>query len=183
MTVSHTSVFTPLATELPPNTDLKAIIADLASDGVAAPKGRDQEKLAAIVADAREHGIDLNLVVIQGNPGIEANLRDVANEVFKVEGGTVAVFSDDWIGTASDQFTRAKLEWAEDPAKYRNPDHTTEAVQIFVDRLEQPEGLSWTAITLVLLAGLVAVIAGLYLVKSRRAAAAPAPGRPRTPVA
>ncbi|GAB4585821.1 Rv1476 family membrane protein [Nocardia sp. IFM 10818] len=168
MTVSRTSVFAPMKAELPPNTDLKAILLDLADNHVAAPKGRDQDKLAAIAADAREHGIDLNIIVVQGNPGIEANLRDLATEVGKEEHGTVVVFGDDWIGTYSEQFARARLERAEDKAKYLGPNRTSEAARIFVDRLEQPETVSWTVITLVILAGLLAVIGGLYVVKRKR---------------
>ncbi|GAB2513768.1 Rv1476 family membrane protein [Nocardia heshunensis] len=182
MTVSHNSVFTPLRAELPPNTDLKSIIADLADDHVSAPTGRDHEALAAIAAQAREQGIPLDIIVVQGNPGIEANLRDLANEVGKVEHGTVVVFSDDWVGTYSDQFTRGHLEWAEDKAKYRGPDHTTEAARVFVDRLEQPETVSWTVITLIALGVLIASIGGLYVVKLRRAQSE-AGSDPLTPVA
>lgn len=155
--------------ELPPNTDLNAIIADLVDDHVSAPVGRDQDGLAAIAATAREHGINLDIIVVQGNPGIEANLRDLATEVGKIEGGTVVVFSDDWVGTYSDQFTRGHLEWAEDRAKYHGPEQTTGSAQVFVDRLEQPETVSWTVLTLVMLALLIASIGGLYVVKSRRA--------------
>ncbi|MGW4122803.1 Rv1476 family membrane protein [Nocardia sp. NPDC004711] len=178
MTAPHSSVFTPSKAELPPNTDLNAIIADLADDHVAAPTGRDQEALAAIAADAREHGVQLDIIVVQGNPGIEANLRDLANEVGKIEHGTVVVFSDDWVGTYSDQFSRGHLEWAEDKAKYRGPEHTTDAARVFVDRLEQPETVSWTVITLVILGVLIATIGGLYAVKVRRgqhASGAPTP--------
>ncbi|MGW4352022.1 Rv1476 family membrane protein [Nocardia sp. NPDC004582] len=180
MTVSHPSVFTPVKAELPPNTDLNKIIADLADDHVAAPEGRDQEALAAVAADARDQGIKLDIVVVPGNPGIEANLRDLANEVGKLEHGTVVVFSDDWVGTYSDQFTRGRLERAEDGAKYRGSEHTADAARVFVARLQQPEAVSWTVITLVLLGLLIAGIGGLYVVKSRR----PAPGaQPPTPVA
>ncbi|MEV6067682.1 DUF6676 family protein [Nocardia sp. NPDC052001] len=187
MTVPRASVFTPMKAELPPNTDLKSILLDLADNHVAAPKDRKQDALAAIAADAREHGIDLNIVVVQGNPGIEANLRDLATEVGQTQHGTVVVFSDDWVGTFSDSFARARLEWAEDKSKYRGPDHTTDAAQAFVDRLEQPETVSWTVITLVAVIALVAMIGGLYAVKVKRAGAdkppVPAPERPRTPVA
>ncbi|WP_067722728.1 Rv1476 family membrane protein [Nocardia yamanashiensis] len=182
MTVSRNAVFSPLKAELPPNTDLKSIRLDLADNHVAAPKNRDQDGLAAIAAEAREHGIDLNIVVVQGNPGIEANLRDLATEVGVQEHGTVLVLSDDWVGTYSDTFTRARLEWAEDKAKYRGPEHTEEAARVFVDRLEQPEGLSWTVITLIVLAGLLAVIGGLYVVKTKRAKTDPPSERPLTPV-
>ncbi|WP_245553193.1 Rv1476 family membrane protein [Nocardia veterana] len=169
MTVSYASVFTPMAAELPPNTDVDAILLDLADNHVAAPEGKDQDKLAAIAEQARAHGIDLNIVVVQGNPGRDSELRDLATTVGKSEHGTVVVFSDDWIGTYSDSIHRARLEWAEDKAKYQGG-HTATAAQIFVDRLEKPEQVSWTAITAVLLAGVVAVIGGLYVVKSRRAA-------------
>ncbi|NNH68637.1 hypothetical protein HLB23_01860 [Nocardia uniformis] len=171
MTVSHTQGFTPMLAELPPNTDLKAILRDLADNHVAAPKGREQDGLAEIVAGARDHGIDLNIVVVPGNPGIEANLRDLATEVGKEEHGTVVVFSDDWIGTWSDTYARARLEWAEDKSKYHGPERTEQAAQTLVNRLEAPEGISWTLIAGVLTAGLVAIIVGLYFVKSRRAAA------------
>ncbi|MCU1646652.1 MAG: hypothetical protein JWN03_6927 [Nocardia sp.] len=170
--------------ELPPNTDLNAILVDLDDNHVAAPTGRSQDGLAAIAAEARDHGIDLNIVVVQGNPGMEANLRDLATEVGKTEHGTVVVFSDDWVGTYSDTFTRARLEWAEDKSKYRGSDHTEEAARTFMDRLEQPEAVSWTLITLIAVLALIAVIGGLYTVKVRRAAGEKTGSdRPRTPVA
>lgn len=169
MTVSHASVFTPMAAELPPDTDVDAILLDLADNHVAAPEDTDQDELAEIAAQARGHGIDLNIVVVQGNRGRDSDLRDLATTVGSTEHGTVVVFSDDWIGTYSDSINRARLEWAEDKAKFQGG-HTTTAAQILVDRLEAPQKVSWTAITMVLLAGLVVVIGGLYAVKSRRAA-------------
>ncbi|MBF6331218.1 DUF6676 family protein [Nocardia transvalensis] len=169
MTVSYTSVFTPMAAELPPDTDVDAILVDLADNHVAAPKGKNQDELAAIVNDAREHGIPLSIVVVPGNPARESDLRDLATDVGKAEHGTVAVFSDSWVGTYSDTFTRARLEWAEDTAKYTGGQSAV-AARIFVDHLETPEKLSWTAVTGVLLAGTVIAVGGLYFVKSRRAA-------------
>ncbi|MRH87776.1 hypothetical protein GFY24_09975 [Nocardia sp. SYP-A9097] len=185
MTVSHTSVFTPLKAELPPNTDLKSILLDLADNHVAAPKDRKQDGLAAIAADARDHGIDLNIVVVQGNPGMEASLRDLATEIGEHEHSTVVVFSDDWVGTYSNTFTRARLEWAEDKSKFRGSDHTIDAAQAFVNRLEQPEAVSWTVLTLVAVIALGAFIGGLYAVKVKRSAEQTpvVPERPRTPVA
>lgn len=168
MTAPFTSVFTPKAAELPPDTTLSTVLADLADNHVAAPKGKDQTELAAIAADARSHGIPLSVVVIPGNPGHDSSLRDLATEVGKTEHGTVAVFSDDFMGTYSDSISRVRLEWAEDGGKWQGG-QTTVAVREFVNRLEQPEGVSWTAITSVLLAGAVVLIGGLYLVKRRRA--------------
>ncbi|WP_405165246.1 hypothetical protein OG203_09125 [Nocardia sp. NBC_01499] len=177
MTVSHTSVFTPMAAELPPNVTedtVTTINADLADNHVATVDGKDQTGLAAVAADARAHGIQLNIVVVPGNPGRDSSLRDLATEVGNTQHGTVLVLSDDFAGTYSDSIPRVRLEWAEDQAKYKGG-HSTDAAQSFVDQLERPEGVSWTAITSVLLAGTAAVVIGLYFVKSRRRAEPAAP--------
>ncbi|MFC6012328.1 DUF6676 family protein [Nocardia lasii] len=168
------TTFAPLAAELPPNTVLSSITSDLADNHVAAPKGQDQENLAAIVAQARADGIPLSVVIVPGNPGHDSSLRDLATQVGEVTEGTVAVFSDDWIGTYSDTISRVRLEWAEDAAKYKG-NRPEEAVQVFVDRLEQPEGTSWAVITIVLMTLAALTIAGLYVVKRRRGPETPAP--------
>ncbi|MEU8899835.1 DUF6676 family protein [Nocardia sp. NPDC048505] len=135
-------------------------------------------QLASIAAEARSQGIELSIVVVPGNPGHDSSLRDLATEVGKAEQGTVVVFSDDWVGTYSDSISRVRLEWAEDAAKYKGGGHTTEAAQIFTHRLATGDGLSWTAITGVLLAGTVLAVGGLYLVKSRRRRADSGPELP-----
>ncbi|KZM72491.1 DUF6676 family protein [Nocardia terpenica] len=170
MTVSHTSVFTPMAAALPPDTDLDAILLDLSVNHVATPSGQDQTQLAEIVTDARAHGIQLSIVVLQGNRGRDSDLRDLATEVGKQEHGTVVALSDDWAGTYSDTISRDRLERAEDVAKNRHAGHSVEAARAFVDSLEKPETISWTAVTAVLLTGTIVFIAGLYFLKSRRAA-------------
>ncbi|MBF6170920.1 Rv1476 family membrane protein [Nocardia blacklockiae] len=179
MTVFDTSVRTPKAA-LPPDTDLNAILADLADDHVAVPKGQQskQEALAAIVDDAREHGIALSIVVVQGNKGREEDMRDLATSVGKTERGTVAVFSDDFVGTYSDAIPRARLEWAEDPSKGKGVGHSDTAARIFVDRLESPQLVSPTTATSAALAVLVLLLAGLYWVKARRARRSPVPPAP-----
>ncbi|MFI5775686.1 DUF6676 family protein [Nocardia sp. NPDC051570] len=170
MTVSHASVFTPMAAELPPDTDLSAMLVDLADNHVAAPKGVDQDGMAAVAQDALDHGIPLSIIVVPGNPAPDSSLRDLATQVGQSEHGTVLVLSDDWAGTYSDSISRHQLERAEDVAKYRGHGHGAEAAQAFVARLEKPDMVSWTAVTGVLLAGMVIVIGGLYVLKSRRAA-------------
>lgn len=170
MTVSYTSVLTPMRAELPPGIDDKTLVQikeDVVDNHVATPKGTDQDALEAVVADARAHGIELSIVVIPGNPGHDSNLRDLATEIGKTEHGTVAVFSDDWVGTYSDSISRVKLERAEDFSK-STQGHSAQAAQLFVDRLERPETFSWTAITSVLLVGTAVVVGGLYWIKSRR---------------
>jgi hypothetical protein len=185
MTVTHTSAFSLKATKLPDGFDsktLEEVRTDLADNGVATPEGDDQSELAAIVADARAHGIDLSIVVLDGNPGHDSELRDLATEVAGFQHGTVAVFSDDWIGTTSDSISRVRLEWAEDKSKFTGG-KTEQAAQTLVHRLEQTPAVSWTEITIVLLAGLVLTVGGLHWVKARRAGGPPpadaAPG-PRT---
>lgn len=178
MTVSYTSAFsTPWATKLPSNVSLREVESDLTDNAVAAPRGVEQDGLAAIAAEARVQGIDLSIVVVEGNPAHDSELRDLATEVAKFQHGTVAVFSADWIGTTSDSISRVRLEWAEDKAKFKGG-KSEEAAQIFVDRLTQPETVSWTAITSVLLAGLVLAVTGLYWVKRRRGPADPPADRP-----
>ncbi|WP_327099825.1 hypothetical protein OIE68_14130 [Nocardia vinacea] len=172
MTVSHTSVFTPMRAELPPGIDdktLTQIKEDVVDNHVATPKGKDQDALEAVVADARAHGIELSIVVIPGNPGHDSNLRDLATEVGKTEHGTVVVLSDDWVGTYSDSISRVKLERAEDLSK-STQGHSAQAAQLFVDQLERPQTFSWTVTTSVLLVGTAVVVGGLYWVKSRRSA-------------
>ncbi|MEV0033298.1 DUF6676 family protein [Nocardia sp. NPDC050793] len=171
MAPSYTSVFSPMAAELPPTINdsaLRTIKADVADNHVATPKGKDQAGLEVIVVEAQSHGIPLSIVVIPGNPGHDSNLRDLATEIGKVQHGTVVVLSDDWVGTYSDSISRVQLEWAEDAAKGKQG-NSVEAARVFVGRLEEPEAISWTAITSVLLAGTAIVVAGLYWVKSRRA--------------
>ncbi|WP_280267174.1 DUF6676 family protein [Nocardia wallacei] len=170
MTVFYTSVLTPKAAALPSNVDVNAILEDLSDNHVATPKGQKQKEgaLAAIVDDAREHGIELSIVVVQGNDGRESDMRDLATAVGKTEHGTVAVFSDDMVGTYSDSIPRARLEWAEDPAKGQKVGHSDTAAQIFVDRLESPQQVSPTVATSVFVAGVLLLIGGLYWIKARR---------------
>jgi hypothetical protein len=169
MTVSLNSVLTPKAVDLPPNTDLGTILADLADNHVATPPDMRQDGLAVIATEARAHGIPLSIVVVRGNEGRDADLRDLATDVGKSEHGTVLVLSDDWAGTYSDSISRYRLEKAEDVAKNRHAGHSAEAAQAFVSSLEGPEPVTWTVITSVLLAGTAAAIVGLYFVKRRRA--------------
>ncbi|RDI55652.1 Rv1476 family membrane protein [Nocardia mexicana] len=182
MTVLNTSVLTPKVAVLPPDTDVNAILDDLSDNHVAVPKGQRQkeDELASIVDGAREHGIDLSIVVVQGNKGREEDMRDLATTVGKSEHGTVAVLSDDFVGTYSDSIPRARLERAEDPAKGKGLGNSDTAAQIFVDRLEAPQKVSPTAATAVLLAGVVLVVGVLYWLKARRrSAVVPADAPPR----
>jgi hypothetical protein len=163
--VSRT-IFVPAAADLPPNTDLDSIVAELSGDHVAAPAA-DEDKLVAIVNEARNEGIQLSIVVIPKNPHYDSQLRDLATEVAKTEHGTVLVLSPDWVGTYSDTISRVRLESAEDAGKWTGGNSSV-AAQKFVDGVTQP-GLPWTAITCVVVAATASAVAGLYFVKARRA--------------
>ncbi|BCK55809.1 DUF6676 family protein [Nocardia wallacei] len=170
MTVFDTSVLTPKTAELPHDTDLNAVLADLADNHVATPKGQKQGELAAIVQDARDNGIPLSIVVVEGNPAPDSSLRDLATKVGKTEHGTVVVLSDDWAGTYSESISRYRLERAEDVAKNRHGGHSAEAAQAFVGSLEAPETVSSTVAASIFIAAIAVVVVVLYRVKLRRSA-------------
>lgn len=173
MTVTFASVGTPKVAEIPPEVDVHTILAHLAADHVYVPKGDDPSDLESVVAETRENGISLSVVVVPGNPSPDSSLRDLATQVGKTEHGTVLVLSDDWAGTYSDTYSRYRLEKAEDIAKNRHGGHSVEATQAFVRSLEADGTISWPVLTCVLLLGVLVVTGGLYLVKRRRAEAAP----------
>ncbi|WP_327151436.1 Rv1476 family membrane protein [Nocardia sp. NBC_01329] len=171
MTVTHTSAFSLRATKLPDGLDSKAMTEvrdDLADNSVAAPDGADQDDLAAIVDTAREQGIALSVVVIEGNPGHDSELRDLATQVAETEHGTVLVLSQDWVGTYSDSISRVRLELAEDHVRGVRPaDSVDVKTQTFVDRVQHEGMIDPTTVTIVILLGFIATIAGLAWLKAR----------------
>ncbi|MGW5381734.1 Rv1476 family membrane protein [Nocardia sp. NPDC003963] len=171
MTVTHTSAFSLRATKLPDGFDSETMAEvrnDLADNSVATPEGADQEDLAALVDSARAQGIELSVVVIEGNPGHDSELRDLATEVAKTEHGTVLVLSQDWVGTYSDTISRVRLELAEDHVRAVRPaDSVDVKTQTFVDRVQHEGLIDPTTVTIVILLGFVAAIAGLAWLKAR----------------
>lgn len=168
-------MFSPAAADLPPNIDIDTVISELADDHVSAPK--DEGQLAAVVSDARSKGVDLSIVVVDGNPGRDSQLRDLATDVGQHEGGTVLVLSPGWVGTFSDSIDRVTLEAGQDRTYTGN---AVSASKNFVDEVTTPE-IPWTGITCVILAGTAAATAALYALKVRRARAEH-PGSPTASV-
>ncbi|HET8992655.1 MULTISPECIES: Rv1476 family membrane protein [unclassified Rhodococcus (in: high G+C Gram-positive bacteria)] len=159
----------PAATDLPPGVALETILADLADDQVSVPDSADSEldpsQLVEQVQRAQDHGIDLSVVVVDSNPYMDSQLRDLATAVGSEDGGTVLVLSPNWVGTFSDALDRVTLEAAQDRTYTGDP---VESTTNFVDSLLEPSP-PWTAMTLVLIL-LVAAAGGLtYLAKIRRA--------------
>ncbi|WP_420753800.1 DUF6676 family protein [Rhodococcus sp. O3] len=144
----------PSATDLPPSVTLEQVLADLADDGVSAPSDRVDD-LVEQVERAQDHGIDLRVVVVDRDPRIDSQLRDLATEVGSEQGGTVLVLSPGWVGAYSDSLDRVTLEAAQDRTYTGDPVVST---RNFVDSITEP-GPDWTAWTVVLIV-LVAAAAG-----------------------
>jgi hypothetical protein len=173
VTIPHAPTFIPvevcssagLAPSTPIDQCLAAVKADVASDGVAAPAA-DVADLKKVVASAKEHGIDLKVVVMEASPPIDTPLRDIATEIGHANpGSTVLVLSPGWAGTYSTTHDRVLLEAGQDVAKTApNP---VVGAQAFVDQLETPD-FPWMGLTITLVIG-VAVAAVLTRVLRLRA--------------
>ncbi|MFD6856802.1 DUF6676 family protein [Rhodococcus sp. NPDC060086] len=182
----------PAATDLPPGVTLETILADLADDQVSVPEGvkdselggpelggpelggpeLDTSELVEQVQRAQDHGIDLSVVVVESNPYMDSQLRDLATAVGSEDGGTVLVLSPDWVGTFSDSLDRVTLEAAQDRTYTGDPVVSTTN---FVDSLLEPSP-PWTLMTIVLILVVAAVGALTYLAKRRRAGTEAAAG-------
>ncbi|MFC9790726.1 DUF6676 family protein [Rhodococcus sp. NPDC127528] len=155
--------FRPAHADIPPEVNIDTVVADLSDDGVSAPAA-DVPGLVAVVDRAREDGIKLSVVVLKDNPGRDSQLRDVATEVGKHEGGTVLVLSPNWVGTYSDALSRVSVEDAQDKAYTGN---AVDSANQFLDEIVRPEA-PYGLITV----GLVVIVGGAaaatWFVRSRR---------------
>ena len=140
----------------------------VAADGVSAPAA-DVPALRDVVAQAAHDGIDLKIVEVARNPGMDTALRDVATVVgYDYPDATVLVVSTTYVGSYSGQFHRAKLEAAEDHAKTGDP---VTSAQNFLHELNTPD-LPWTGLTVVLLVGVAAAAVGTRILQRRSKRAA-----------
>lgn len=164
--------FGPVTTDVIAGVDVDAVLADLADDGVAAPAGQ-VDGLRVVVANAAEQGVSLQVVVIDQDPFLPEQLRDLATTVGNVDGGTVIALSPHMVGTNSDAISRFVLEGGE--TLPRTGDSSAD-VQAFLDHVAEPS-LPWTAIASVItLAVLVVVVIGTALnVRAARRAVPPLP--------
>lgn len=163
MPVPFPTVLLPLAADVPPDVSVDQVIADLADDHVAAPAD-EVPGLVDVVARAQKQGIDLSIVVLDKNPRMDSQLRDLATEVGAQEGGTVLVLSPNWVGTFSDSLSRVTLESAQDHTYTGDP---VLSANNFLDGVSEP-GPPWTLMTAVLCLGVAALAGILLVVKSRR---------------
>ncbi|MEV3904392.1 DUF6676 family protein [Mycobacterium sp. NPDC050551] len=140
--------------------------ADVDGDGVSA-RGASPEQVAAlqqVVTDARADGIDLKVVVLDRNPAIDTPLRDVATEIGEVyPDSTVLVLSPSYAGTYSTTFDRVTLEAGQDLAKTGDP---VQSSANFVSQLQTGD-FPWTALTIVLVVGVLAATVATRLLQIR----------------
>jgi hypothetical protein len=155
----------------PPDACMDLVKADLRKDGVSAPATAANAGLAQVVADAKQKGVDLKVVVVPENPFIDTPLRDIATEVGKeYPDSTVLVLSPSFAGTYSKKFDRVTLEAGQDIAKV-SPTPVV-ASQNFVNELLTPH-FPWTPFTIVVVLGVAVAAVGTRIlqVRARRTAA------------
>ncbi len=155
-----TAVGLPMSSPL--DSCISAVLADVAKDGVAAPKD-DVAGLQKVVAGARDRGIDLKVVVMEKSPVIDTPLRDIANRVEQANpGSTVLVISPGWAGSYSTKYDRVLLEAGQDVVK--TADNPVQGAQNFVDQLNTPI-FPWAAFTIVVVIAVAAAAAGARLLQ------------------
>lgn len=176
VTIQHPPAYIPgelcltvgLDPATPPDDCMALVKVAVAADGVSAPAA-DVPALREVVAQAGRDGIDLKIVEVARNPGMDTALRDVATVVgYDYPDSTVLVVSTNYVGSYSGQFHRSKLEAAEDHAKTGNP---VTSAQNFLHELTAPD-LPWTGMTVVLLVGVAAAAVGTRFLQRRSKQAA-----------
>lgn len=150
---------------------MNLVIADLRDDGVSAAPTPENAGLADVVAQAKQKGIDLKVVVVDRNPPIDTPLRDIATEVGEAyPGSTVLVLSPTESGTFSTTYSRMTLEAGQDVAEGRP---TVQGAKNFVGELTT-QHFPWTTFTIVVILGVIsAVIATRALQNKAKREAAP----------
>jgi hypothetical protein len=148
---------------IPQDVDMAAIKAQVASAGVSAPPDA-MPALLDLVHQAKDHGINLKIVVLDHNPPNDTPLRDISTVVgADYHDATVLTLSPSYVGSYSTQFPRVTLEAGEDISKTGN---TVHSAQNFVNELNTPE-FPWTALTIVLLIGVLAAALGVRFLQLR----------------
>ena len=148
----------------PVDTCMNLVIDDVRDDGVSASPKPENEGLAQVVAEAEQKGVDLKIVVVDQNPPIDTPLRDIATEVGAAfPGSTVLVLSPTDSGTFSTTYDRVTLEAGQDVAEGRG---SVQASKNFLGELTGSQ-FPWTALTIVVVLGVVAAVIGTRLLQLR----------------
>ena len=163
---------------IPQDIDMTAVKAQVAATGVSAPPTA-MPGLLDVVNHARAEGINLKIVLLDHNPPIDTNLRDISTVVgADYPDATVLTLSPSFVGSYSTDFPRVTLEAGEDIAKTGNP---VQSAQHFLNELGAPE-FPWTGLTLVLLIGVLAAAVGARFLQLRGKRPATSVASAETPV-
>lgn len=148
---------------IPQDVDMTAVKSQVAATGVSAPPA-DAPGLLAVVRQARDHGIDLKIVLLDHNPPNDTPLRDIATVVgADYPDATVLTLSPNYVGSYSTHYPRVTLEAGEDHSKTGNAVHSA---QNFLNELTTPE-FPWTAFTIFMLIGVLAAAIGTRFLQLR----------------
>ncbi|WP_238559062.1 DUF6676 family protein [Rhodococcus rhodnii] len=157
----------PARTELPEGADVDEILADVAETGVYASSSDTAADLAEVVDRARDEGIDLSVVVVDGRTDRDSQLRDLATDVGEQEGGTVLVLGHDQVGSFSDTVARVTLESGQDHTYTGDP---VSAADNFLGELTAPQP-PWGLFAALLFLVVALASVGVVVAKVRRASA------------
>lgn len=148
----------------PVDTCMNLVIEDVRGDGVSASPKPENDGLAEVVTEGQQHGVDLKIVVLDQNPPIDTPLRDIATEVGEAfPGSTVLVLSPSDSGTFSTTYDRVTLEAGQDVAEGRGP---VQGSKNFLSELTGSH-FPWTALTILVVLGVVAAVIGTRLLQVR----------------
>jgi len=143
---------------------MNLVIADIKDNGVSAAPTRENAGLTDVVAEAKQKGIDLKIVVVDRNPTIDTPLRDIATEVGEAfPGSTVLVLSPTESGTFSTTYDRMTLEAGQDVAEGRGP---VQGSKNFVGELTT-QHFPWTTFTIVVVLAVIAAVVATRLLQNR----------------
>lgn len=148
----------------PVDTCMNLVIADIKDDGVSAAPTLENAGLADVVAEAKDKGIDLKIVVVDKNPPIDTPLRDVATEVGEAyPESTVLVLSPTESGTFSTTYPRVTLEAGQDVAEGRG---SVQGSKNFVSELTT-QHFPWTTFTIVVVVAVIIAVAATRMLQNR----------------
>jgi hypothetical protein len=143
---------------------MNLVIADIKDDGVSAAETPENAGLADVVAEAKQKGVDLKIVVVDRNPPIDTPLRDIATEVGEAyPGSTVLVLSPTESGTFSTTYDRMTLEAGQDVAEGRG---SVQGSTNFVGELTA-QHFPWTTFTIVVVLAVIAAVAATRMLQNR----------------
>jgi len=143
---------------------MNLVLTDIKDDGYSAAPTPENAGLADVIAEAKQKGVDLKIVVLETTPPIDTPLRDIATEVGEAfPGSTVLVLSPTESGTFSTTYDRATLEAGQDVAEGRG---SVQGSKNFVSELTT-QHFPWTTFTIVVVLAVIAAVVATRMLQNR----------------